>query len=166
MFRKNSLFILEPLLFIQKASWGMLWSFSWILRSGDLFQSTDTKYSFWTTPRSDILSELIWVQTVCKDYHQTTNITIGRRVAMCRLILTLGAQWLKGRVLDSRSKRGTFEFHRRHIGVSLSNTHTSLINTGSRQEDPSLNEWINVDWDVQPIAQSLLINSCLQLISS
>ena len=91
-------------------------------------------------PRSYILPELIWVQTVCKDYHQTTNVTIGRRVALCRLILTLGAQWLSGRVLDSRSKGGRFEPHRRHCGVSLSNTHKFLISTGPTQEDPSRHE--------------------------
>ena len=36
-----------------------------------------------------------------------------------------GAQWLSGRVLDSRSKGRGFEPHRRHCIVSLSKTHLS-----------------------------------------
>ena len=38
---------------------------------------------------------------------------------------TLGAQWLSGRVLDSRPKGRGFEPHRRHCVVSLSKTHLS-----------------------------------------
>ena len=34
-----------------------------------------------------------------------------------------GAQWLSGRVLDSRPKGGGLEPHRRHCVVSLSKTH-------------------------------------------
>ena len=34
----------------------------------------------------------------------------------------LGAQWLSGRVLDSRPKGRGFEPHRRHCAVSLSKT--------------------------------------------
>ena len=36
-----------------------------------------------------------------------------------------GAQWLSGRVLDSRPKGRGFEPHRRHCVVSLSKTHLS-----------------------------------------
>ena len=50
----------------------------------------------------------------------------------------MGAQWLSGRVLDSRPKGRGFEPHRRHCVVSLSKTHLSLFSTGSTQEDPSL----------------------------
>ena len=39
--------------------------------------------------------------------------------------LLLGAQWLSGRVLDSRPKGRGFEPHRRHCVVSLSKTHLS-----------------------------------------
>ena len=35
------------------------------------------------------------------------------------------AQWLSGRVLDSRSKGLRFELYRRHCVVSLSKTHSS-----------------------------------------
>ena len=48
-----------------------------------------------------------------------------------------GAQWLSGRVLDSRPRGCGFEPHRRHCVVSLSKTHLSLLSTGSTQEDPS-----------------------------
>ena len=36
-----------------------------------------------------------------------------------------GAQWLSGRVLDSRPRGRRFESHRRHCVVSLSKTHKS-----------------------------------------
>ena len=49
-----------------------------------------------------------------------------------------GAQWLSGRVLDSRPKGRGFQPHRRHWVVSLSKTQLSLLSTGSTQEDPSL----------------------------
>ena len=38
-------------------------------------------------------------------------------------ILVRGAQWLSGRVFDSRPRGGGFEPHRHHLVVSLSNTH-------------------------------------------
>ena len=38
---------------------------------------------------------------------------------------SMGAQWLSGRVLDSRPKGRGFEPHRRHCVVSLSKTHLS-----------------------------------------
>ena len=48
-----------------------------------------------------------------------------------------GAQWLSGRVLDSRPKGCGFEPHRCHYVISLSKTQLSLLSTGSTQEDPS-----------------------------
>ena len=39
------------------------------------------------------------------------------------IIEITGAQWLSGRVLDSRPKGRGFEPHRRHCVVSLSKTH-------------------------------------------
>ena len=50
----------------------------------------------------------------------------------------LGAQWLSGRVLDSRPRGRGFKPHRHHCVVSLSKTHLSLLSTGSTLEDPSL----------------------------
>ena len=52
--------------------------------------------------------------------------------------LTQGAQWLSGRVLDSRPKGRGFEPHRRHCIVSLSKNINSSFSTGSTQEAPSL----------------------------
>ena len=60
-----------------------------------------------------------------------------------------GAQWLSGRVLDSRPKDLGFEPHWRHCFVSLSKTHCILLSTGSTQEDPSRHIWKIVDWDVK-----------------
>ena len=57
-----------------------------------------------------------------------------------------GAQWLNGRVLDSRLR---FEPHWRHCVVSLSKTHLSLLSTGSTQEDLSRHNSNIVDWDVK-----------------
>ena len=48
-----------------------------------------------------------------------------------------GAQWLSGRVLDSRPRGGGFKPYRPHRVVSLSKTHLSLLSTGSTQEDLS-----------------------------
>ena len=48
-----------------------------------------------------------------------------------------GAQWLSGRVLDSRPRDHQFEPHQHHCVVSLSKTHSSLLSTGSAREDPS-----------------------------
>ena len=36
----------------------------------------------WIQIRPDILLGLIWVQTVCKDYQQTTELAAGRQRAM------------------------------------------------------------------------------------
>ena len=49
----------------------------------------------------------------------------------------MGAQWLSGRVIDSRQRGRGFEPHRRHCVMSLSKTYLSLLSTGSTQEDPS-----------------------------
>ena len=51
------------------------------------------------------------------------------------------AQWLSGRVLDSRSRFCGFEPHRGHCVVALSMTLYHLLSTGSAQKD--------VDWDVK-----------------
>ena len=40
------------------------------------------------------------------------------------------AQWLSGRVFDSRPRGCGFEPHQRHCVVSLSKTHLPLLNTG------------------------------------
>ena len=52
-----------------------------------------------------------------------------------------GAQWLSGRVLDSRPKGRGFEPHRRHCVVSLSkNTNPSLVLVQPRKTRPFITE--------------------------
>ena len=45
------------------------------------------------------------------------------------------AQWLSGRMLDLRLRGCRFEPQRRHLVVSSSKTHLSLLSAGSTQED-------------------------------
>ena len=53
----------------------------------------------------------------------------------------LGAQWLRGRVLDSRTKGGRLEPHRRHCVVSLSkNINPSLVLVQPRKTRPYITE--------------------------
>ena len=52
-----------------------------------------------------------------------------------------GAQWLSGRVLDSRPRGHGFEPHRRHCVVSLSkNTNPSLVLVQPRKTRPFVTE--------------------------
>ena len=52
-----------------------------------------------------------------------------------------GAQWLSGRVLDSRPKGRRFEPHRRHCVVSLSkNINPSLVLVQPRKTRPFITE--------------------------
>ena len=56
-------------------------------------------------------------------------------------VINKGAQWLSGRVLDSRSKGRGFEPHRRHCVVSLSkNINPSLILVQPRKTRPFITE--------------------------
>ena len=53
----------------------------------------------------------------------------------------MGAQWLSGRVLDSRPKGRGFELHRRHCAVSLSkNINPSLVLVQPRKSRPFITE--------------------------
>ena len=62
----------------------------------------------------------------------------------------LGAQWLSGRVLDSRPKGGGFEPHRRHCVVSLSkNINPSLVLVQPRNTRPFITERLLMEWDVK-----------------
>ena len=55
--------------------------------------------------------------------------------------ITKGAQWLNGRVLDSRPRGRGFEPHRRHCVVSLSkNINPSLVLVQPRKTRPCLTE--------------------------
>ena len=91
-----------------------------LLSSADFFsKSTFSKNSFRSAIcvklfklhiRTDILPVLIWVQTVCKGYQQTTKDVSKKET---------GAKWLSGRVLDSRTRGRGFKPHRRHCVVVL-----------------------------------------------
>ena len=50
---------------------------------------------------------------------------------LCVCNLIFGAQWLSGRVFDSRPRGRGFEPHLRHCVVSLSKIHLYLLSTGS-----------------------------------
>ena len=53
----------------------------------------------------------------------------------------MGAQWLSGRVLDSRPKGSGFEPHRRHCVVSLSkNIYPSLVMVQPRMTRPFITD--------------------------
>ena len=56
--------------------------------------------------KCSIMLHFIWVYNVCEDEKDLQ-----------------GAQWLSGRVLDSRLRGCRFEPHRGHCFVSLSETH-------------------------------------------
>ena len=52
-------------------------------------------------------------------HEETTVYTITDYYKQPRMITHMGAQWLSGRVLDSRPKGRGFELHRRHCVVIL-----------------------------------------------
>ena len=58
-----------------------------------------------------------------------------------KMVLVMGAQWLSGRVLDSRPKGRGFEPHWRHCVVSLSkNINPSLVLVQPRKIRPFITE--------------------------
>ena len=60
---------------------------------------------------------------------------------MLTIVSKVGAQWLSGRVLDSRPKGLGFEPHRRHCVVSLSkNINPSLVLVQPRKTRPFITE--------------------------
>ena len=65
-------------------------------------------------------------------------------ILLVRLLISTqikGAQWLSGRVLDSRPKGRGFEPHRRHCVVSLSkNINPSLVLVQPREIPPFITE--------------------------
>ena len=69
-------------------------------------------------------------QTICKNMVvvplKLTILELFKVVYINRYLytlVTLGALWLSGRVLDSGPRGGGFKPHRRHCVVSLSKTH-------------------------------------------
>ena len=79
-----------------------------------------------------------WLPCSKKIFSPVTLIHTG-----CALLSIpyLGAQWLSGRVLDSRPKGRRFEPHRRHCIVSLSkNINPSLVLVQPRKTRPFITE--------------------------
>ena len=77
----------------------------------------------------------------------------------------MGAQWLRGRVLDSRPRGCGVEPKQCHCVVSLSKTYYSLLSSCSTQEDPSENNLKIGDWDVKTqITQAKFSNSLPDLV--
>ena len=73
----------------------------------------------------------------CRDLHQIFPACL-RHLVQC---LKQGAQWLSGRVLDSRPRGRGFEPHRRHCVVSLSkNIYPSLVPVQPRKTHPFITE--------------------------
>ena len=69
------------------------------------------------------------------------NISILGGSTLFPQVPTMGAQWLSGRVLDSRPRGLGFEPHRRHCVVSLSkNINPSLVLVQPRKTRPFITE--------------------------
>ena len=76
-----------------------------------------------------------------KDIHLNMEILTWRSLQMFVTIKPVGAQWLSGRVLDSRPKGRGFEPHRCHCVVSLSkNINPSLVLVQPRKTRPFITE--------------------------
>ena len=65
-----------------------------------------------------ILKRLIWICTVLSAWMLRSVLAAAAAFVVCRLPLK-GAQWLSGRVLDSRPRGRWFEPHWRHCIVVL-----------------------------------------------
>ena len=69
------------------------------------------------------------------------NIFWGAKNVLTVTVTEMGAQWLSGRVLDSRPKGRGFEPHRRHCVVSLSkNINPSLVLVQPSRTRPFITE--------------------------
>ena len=78
--------------------------------------------------------------TIGAGYDEMTNIA-GNGDMPTDATSHLGAQWLSGRVLDSRPRGRGFEPHRRHYVVSLSkNINPSLVLVQPRKTRPFITE--------------------------
>ena len=74
-------------------------------------------------------------------YHKAVEVYFIYIPGPCDIHPLLGAQWLSGRVLDSRPKGRGFEPHRRHCVVSLSkNINPSLVLVQPRKTRPFITE--------------------------
>ena len=77
-----------------------------------------------------------WLQSLKQFF-----INVSYHILVASLTLMEGAQWLSGRVLDSRPRGRGFEPHRCHCVVSLSkNIHPSLVLVQPRNTRPFITE--------------------------
>ena len=77
----------------------------------------------------------------CCPENNTISPLFLRKKYMTNPVFHMGAQWLSGRVLDSRPRGRGFEPHRRHCVVSLSkNINTSLVLVQPRKTRPFITE--------------------------
>ena len=60
--------------------------------SGTLFQCQ----TVWIQFRTDIMSVLIWVQTVCKDYQQTTKVAVSKKTV---IMTAADTNWCVGNLM-------------------------------------------------------------------
>ena len=79
-----------------------------------------------------------WLQSLKQFF---INVSYHIHVLVASLTLMEVAQWLSGRVLDSRPRGRGFEPHRRHCVVSLSkNINPSLVLVQPRNTRPFITE--------------------------
>ena len=92
------------------------------------------------------------------------------------LFMRLWAQWLSGRVLDSRPKGRGFEPHRRHCVVSLSkNINPSLVLVQPRKTRPFITERLLMgrkesnqtkkSWGYERLQKSKSLKACLENVN-
>ena len=85
------------------------------------------------------------LSTIMMKAQDTMTFAFGITICIHSIISTAshikGAQWLSGRVLDSRLRDRGFEPHRRHCVVSLSkNINPSLVLVQPRKTRPFITE--------------------------
>ena len=82
----------------------------------------------------------------CSKFNVITDRNLASKLdkhlwCQCSYPVTLGAQWLSGRVLDLRPRGPRFELHRHHCVVSLSkNINPSLVLVQPRKTRPCITE--------------------------
>ena len=80
-------------------------------------------------------------QNICCGCSKEPMMYVKKVNSFCHQSFLEGAQWLSGRVLDSRPKGRGFEPHRRHCVVSLSkNINPSLVLVQPRKTRPFITE--------------------------
>ena len=87
-----------------------------------------------------VINEFKYIWRLIKPYY-SVPLQFMLCIVLCIFLVVLGAQWLNGRVLDSRPSGSGFEPHRRHCVVSLSkNINPSLVLVQPRKTRPFITE--------------------------